>query len=467
MLAPVRRVLRSGVAAAVLGLAAPLAILQAQDAYPVVELRQINGTGGSTWASSARLSLDRDAFVVVFELGVDGRARILQPVSPRDDAYLTAKRPWYVPLPSVDAMFVQSHVMRTPTLVAFASDVAPDLSEFTSTGNRWDYMFAVPNGAERDMALRELATMLYGTPDMPYSVAESRIAPIIPLAAQRALSSCGYRVGAYGSAQFMDFLWDVFGPLHVWGTGRSSLVPWRNHNFVMAFDFPLGIWGNFSPLAFTRFTSSSLWNRFGTGCQGLQRLGFNQIAVVNDSILEQMRSQPVPPDAGPRGPHGTDGDTGVVPPGGMTRRADRLRGATTAAETATAGNAEAADALRREANLDLLQRAEVRALVARLAVQRASGAPTVAMNEALWDALRRAPVADNRSTGGFGGFGRASRSGGSSGIGSGGGSVGTAGSSSSAGSAGTSSAGRSSGGRSSSGRSGSGRGGSGRGDPFQ
>ena len=78
-------------------------VLTAQDAYPQVDVRQIRGTGVHSWANSARISIDRDAFVVVFEFGVDGRARVLYPETPKDNGFLKASRKWYVPLPSADA----------------------------------------------------------------------------------------------------------------------------------------------------------------------------------------------------------------------------------------------------------------------------------------------------------------------------------------------------------------------------
>lgn len=452
-----RRILQSLVLAAFV----PLHGVSAQTAYPEVEVRQILGSGVGTWSNSARVSLDRDAFVVVFELGADGRARIIYPESPRENGFMRASRNWYVPLPSVDAMFIQATTMRTPTVVAFASDLAPDLSEFTDEGRHWDYMFSIKDGVSRETTLRDLATLIFGDAEMPYSVSESRIAPTLPPSAQSALRTCGYQPGAYGTASYYEFLWSMFGPFYGWGYGANStafnavtFAPWSTSNFVNYYSFAS------ASSAFTRFASTGLWTRYGMTCDPLRQL------LATHVVLLPERNGPgtpadslMPRDSLKRGPHGRVGDVGIVP----ATEAARLERAG-AVKLAASELEVAVGSLTRQSNEEMVQRQEIASLLAQLRVMRALGKDNIDARDL--QAIRTFGTVERKGFGsGFNkSIGRASTStasGSSTAGSSGSGSSSSTGSSSSAGSEG--SAGSS--GRATETRGGTGRGGTGR-PPF-
>ncbi len=374
-LSPSMNVRLLAIAALLVASAAP-SVSQAQpQSFPKVEIRQDPGMGPGSpaWGAAARVRLDRDAFLVVIELGVDGRARVVFPESPREKAFVRASRNFLVPLPSADVMFVNVSQARRPTVVAFASDMAPDLSEFTRDGNRWDYQFAMEYDQSADDVIRDLATLIYGDPEMPYSVAQTRVAPVLSAFAQRALIDCGYSLGGLTSADFMDFLWDVYGPYQFYGVGgwgsrmNGSNVYWGYMG--SSYYMPFGT------TSFGRFTSRSLWNRYGAGCNGW---GFQRPFIV------ALNTPPVPVDMPPadslNGPKDKPKDrpadkpndkvdgVGIIPatPAAMQRREAKVT-------TLVAANAVANTKLSREAANDLLQRRDVASALQMLALQRVTG----------------------------------------------------------------------------------------------
>ncbi len=436
--------------------ATPLAPLSAQQAYPQVEVRQVMGSrGGEPWGGTARVDLDRDAFVVVLEIGADSRARVVFPETPRDRGFVRADRRLYVPLPSADVMFIRAQQARVPTIVAFASDVAPDLTAFAASRNRWEYQFAVDVSSRPEDAVRDLAMIIFGDPDMPYSVSQSAIAPSLSIDAQRMLASCGYNLGTPASADFYRFLWDMYGPFPL--SGSTTLPPvgassWYFGSGMSAFiPFPLH--------GFSRSTESTLWNAYGSMCDPLMRRRPLFMAVMpvlpvlpgDSSGVDTTGSKvPVPRDRQADGPPSTVDEVGIIPAAPAAARRDRI---TASSET----GAMRRTPLVREASEELIQRRDMADLVAR----RAAGAGDVAAN--------------GRRGGSGSGFGPVARSGRGStgstsradapargGSASSGGSSSARGSTAGSGSAGSSSAGRStetragSGGRSETGRPGTG-----------
>jgi hypothetical protein len=362
------------IAALLVASAAPSETQAQPQSFPKVEIRQDNGMGPGSpaWGAAARVKLDRDAFLVVVELGVDGRARVVFPESPREKAFVRATRNFLVPLPSADVMFVNTSYNRRPTVVAFASDMAPDLSEFTRYGHQWDYQFAMEYDQATDDVIRDLATLIYGDPEMPYSVAQTRVAPVLSAFAQRALIDCGYTLGGLTSADFMDFLWDVYGPYQFYGVGgwgsrmSGSNVYWGYMG--SSYYMPFGT------TSFGRFTSRSLWNRYGAGCNGW---GFQRpfIVALHQAPLSE-EPQPVDSLGLPEKPKDRTGDkpndkvdgVGIIPatPEEMKRREVKVT-------TLVAANAVANTKLSREAANDLLQRRDVAAALQMLAMQRVTG----------------------------------------------------------------------------------------------
>lgn len=364
--------------------APPLAgSLAAQEALPRAEIRQVMGGGTFAFSGTGRIKLDRDAFLVVFELGADGRARVLYPMTPRDRGFARADRAFYVPLPSADVPFIRASQLSVPVIVAFASDLQPDLSAFTESGRRWDYQYATDGNEPIESTLRGLAELLYGSADMPYSVATRELSPVLSSFAQRSLVSCGYRYGDGFSSNFNRFLWDLWGPLSLadasWRLDQIYReIQWSQWNY--------GGWGNVfgqSMFGFGRSTSGALWDQFGAVCDPIGR-DFRFIALTqpNQWVPQQggpdVPTVPGPTDRPGNAPPGTVTDVGIelATPADMSRRAGRVsRGAEALAEarvTASAG-AKARGALTRETTQDLVQRQEIERTMFLLTAQRAAG----------------------------------------------------------------------------------------------
>jgi len=403
-------------AVSLLGVGIPTAAISAQDAFPKIEVRQVADHGSRALGGSARVKLDRDAFVVVIELGVDGRARVVFPESPRVKAFVRAERTLDVPLPSADVMFVRTQRVSTPTIVAFASDVAPDLSAFTDNSSRWDFQYALDfNGRTAD-AVRDLATLIYGDPDMPHGVSKAHIAPVLSAFAQRQLLDCGFLLSGYPSVSFANFLWDLYGPwfIHAPLIGASYLR-WQD-------DGGLGSLMPFGLSAFARSTTRGLWDRYGAGCDGLRRAQPFTIAILEsggDSRYNadgvDTRGATVPPPRNRTGGDSVSTVDGVslVPasPAAIARRANAVTIAVNSAEGAVR------DAPVREAHEEMIQRAEVARMIALLASGTSQGRDV------------RGQLVRARSTGGSagnGGAGEVTRTGTTTG--SGGGSTGVGGS---------------------------------------
>ncbi len=408
----------------------PTAPVSAQDAFAKVEVRQVPDMGLRAWGNFARVKVDRDAFVVVIELGVDGRARIVFPASPRDKAFVRSERTLDVLLPSADVMFIRTQRVSTPTIVAFASDVAPDLSAFTDNSSRWDFQYALDFDG-RTFAVRDLATLIYGDPDMPYSVSRAHIAPVLSAFAQRQLLDCGFLLNGYPSVSFANFLWDVYGPWFI----RAPLfgASWQD-------DGGFGSLMPFGLSAFARSTTRGLWDRYGAGCDGLRRAQPFTIAILEsggDSRYNadgvDTRGATVPPPRNRTGGDSVSTVDGVslVPasPAAIARRANAVAKAVNSAE----GSLRAAPV--REAHEAMIQRAEVARMIALLASGASQG------RDASGQLVRARRTGGSAGNGGAGGVTRTGTTtlsgGGSTGVGgsAGGGSTSAGSGSSSAGEA--------------------------------
>lgn len=350
------------------------------DQLPTVTVRQVP-TGTRSWGGSARVMVDRDAFLTVIEVGADGRARVVFPATPRDRGFVRGGRAVYAPLPSADAMFVRTAAVRVPLVVAFASDVAPILTEFGTGRMRWDYQYAVPASGEPADVVAQLAELLYGSnasTSPVFGVAATRIAPVLNLASQRLLSSCGYQLGAMATGDFYQFLWDLYGP-YALGNGWSAA-------YGMSL-YDIGMWGlggwyvPFPWYAFTRSTDYRLWQTFGSVCDPLRRqpflLAFTNMpgrpgfprdpSFPNDTLLTQRpmpgdRELVRPPVIGDLGVDTTVriGDTPAPPAGTVT-------------EVLVADAPATREGATREAMDELVQRQEIERFMADLQMRRSLG----------------------------------------------------------------------------------------------
>ncbi len=421
---------RSATLALAGALLSPIASVIAQDALPKVRLTQMVDPQWG-FGSEARVRLDRDAFLIVFEFGADGRARLVYPESPRDSPYTVGGTSVLASLPSADAMFVRTASIRIPSLVALASDLAPDLSSFTAEGRVWDFDYEIPRGTTRVEMIRALAAIIYGGEDMPYSFELQELAPQLSAFAVNTLNSCGHIFGSEISPQFNSFLWQAFGPYALGAFPRGGVSPWFS---TVGGGSRFGLF----PLGFRRHVNSGLWGRFGAGCQPLNRQ--RPFYIVDNRPTPQdtpgenpddMRLIPVPTDRDPNAPPATIPGVGITPatPLPKAARAQPVKDA-----VAKASDQKPLPLVRTEAN-GLVQRAQVVEFIRRLTIEQQMGvSPSVAAGNA-W--ARRGPNSGSSSSGQFYGRRRASASGsGSSGVGSkgsAGGSEGSVGSGSSSG----------------------------------
>jgi hypothetical protein len=376
MCARTTRFRRSGrlVLAAAVAVTLGPAVAAAQAQLPVVQVRQVMGGGSFSFGSTGRAELDRDAFLVVFELGADNRARVLYPGSPRDRGFARADRPVYVPLPSADAAFIRTAELSIPQILAFASDVAPDLSAFTRDGRRWDYQYAISGRQALELTVAELAELLYGSADMPFSIGSRALTPQLPSMAQRQLASCGFVSNGWLAPDFNRFLWDVWGPVSMAETAWRLDQRYRDLQW-----FGLGQAAHFLPLSwslFSRSTTPELWNRFGIGCDALQPYrGFvavrpTPVPLPPGGTMPDDEAVPPPSDRELR-PPGTVGDVGLVPasPQAMARR----EAAASRVATARQEPWQARRPLTRESTEALVRRTEIAATMAILTAERAAG----------------------------------------------------------------------------------------------
>ncbi len=359
----------------------------AQDALPVVRLSQMPGTGNAGFGGAASVRLDRDAFLVVLEIGADHRARIVYPASPKDRGFARADRIVRVPLPSADAAFIRTAELRVPEIVAFASDMAPDLAAFTENGKWWDYQFSVMPGAGLEETVRGIAELIYGSADMPYSVATRRVFAQVPTFAYSALQSCGYNMNSPYSDRFNQFLWQSFGPVSVLETNWMIEQRYRNFQWEGPFWFMAAMLPN---SYFSRSINMGLWNTFGAVCDPL-RGQFRYLDMVNLAYNPGVPVTPPGeegPEDGPEVPPPADRDGEVKPPvvpgveivpaspRDMQRRAESVTRVATARNEAMRGGQQALEArgpLTRESNYDMVKRQEIATVMAYLSAQRARG----------------------------------------------------------------------------------------------
>ncbi len=420
--------LRQGASVALLGwLISPIAAAGAQDALPKVRLTQMVdaqwGYGNDAWAR-----LDRDAFLVILEFGADGRARIVYPESPRDSPFTEAGNAVQAQLPSADAMFVRVARVHVPTLVAIASDLAPDLSTFTSTGNTWDFDYDIPRGISRNQMVRALAAIMFGGEGMPYSFELRDIAPQLSNFAVGALNSCGYLFASEISPSFNNFLWQTFGPQPVGFFGGGGFSPW----LATAGG---GVRFGLFPLGFRRYVDAGLWGRFGAGCEPLARqryfyaIGERGPGEIPPDNGDEVALAPLPKDRDPLGRPPVVPDVGieVASPAEQARRGALVKDA--------AGNlvAQKPTAPVRSEAEQLVQRSQVLDFVRRLSVQQSlgfDGNRVAAQNAGRRPVQRRGAGSSGR----VGGVQRTSAGGSGAGVGSSGGSSGSGSSGGSAGS---------------------------------
>lgn len=454
---------RRGLSVALLAaLISPVATAAAQDLLPRVEVRQVGDLRWG-WNNEARVKLDRDAFLVVVEFGADGRLRVVYPQRPDQSAYTKSNRPIYAELPSSDAMFIRASWVRVPTVIAFASDVAPDLSSFSSDGKTWEFEYNVADNAGEREVVNALAEVLYGSMDMPFSIATTRSAPMLSAFAISTLNSCGYPLGGNIANDFNNFLWELYGPIAI-GSRRFQFGDygsnWNRNLFLSTYmPFPFS--------SFQRSINGGLWNRYGAGCPGLsQQAPLYFIASVDRPVsppTDSIGDVTPPKDRDGKPPKVVD-DVELVPasPAAIERRSSAVKNAATKVATATGGDNGVAQ---RSERSELVQRSQVAQAIAMLNARNALGMDgTNARSNQRRGWVR---TATSGGSGGYGGSGTITRA---SGSGSGGGSTGVGTSSGSGGSSSVgsgASSGASRGGEGRAGTTGSGRGGTGRPDPSQ
>ena len=156
-------------------------------------------------------SVDRDAYVALFEVGTDGRVRIIYPRTPRD---ALLQRGGTTQRVLAGAGFYPDSPMsrQIPYVFAIASYKPFDLSEF-GNGKRWRYQLtsSSANARNPEHTIRSIATMMFDeedpeiTADYLYFATRSQVRQAYALRALDACSGSGWN-----SLSFSDIGTDIF-----------------------------------------------------------------------------------------------------------------------------------------------------------------------------------------------------------------------------------------------------------------
>jgi hypothetical protein len=171
---------------------------------PHLRLAQRIGADGAG-QPTVTLQVDRDAFLVVLEVGVDGRLRLVHPASPSDAPMVAAGTSVPVRLPSFAAQGfdastgMPSAAVRTmvpePFVVAFASDVGAKLDLFGAGDGGWRYQFVVDAALTPPVLAEQLAARLFEA-GVPFSVETAVLSPPLTSAAAFRLAQQYVQCGA-------------------------------------------------------------------------------------------------------------------------------------------------------------------------------------------------------------------------------------------------------------------------------
>lgn len=157
-------------------------------------------------------SVDRDAYVALFEVGTDGRVRVIYPRAPKDQR-MTAGGEVYRAMAG-GGFYPDSPFARlVPYVFAIASFEPLDLREF-GYGSRWRYQLAAGGTRARnpEYTITSIAGVVLGSPDAPYAADYlyfATRAQVQRAYALRALDAC-YGLGWNSDISFADLGSDAF-----------------------------------------------------------------------------------------------------------------------------------------------------------------------------------------------------------------------------------------------------------------
>ena len=178
---------------------------------------QVPALLGSLSSTQVQFAVDRMAHAVAFEVGPDGRARILFPASP---AHATLVMPgaryqvqaWRTRTFQPGFSFVRGGARgHVPYVVVLVSEAAPDLTGF-GRGSRWRTQLPIEGPADVDDVTPALGKLLFGDEDADYAADYAYLSPPLGLAQQRFLAECAVRGRGARDYQFYRDVWGVFDP---------------------------------------------------------------------------------------------------------------------------------------------------------------------------------------------------------------------------------------------------------------
>lgn len=176
-------------------------------------------------------SVDRDAYVAVFEVGTDGRIRVIYPRSPRENLLVRAGAPQRV-LAGAGFYPDGPGARQVPYVFAVASFRPFDLSEF-GNGRRWQYQLASVGHQTKspELTIRRVAELLFGESDAEIAADYLYFATgaqVRRASALRALDRCNG--SAWDGVSFSDIgtdyffsnyfvpLWELYVPFGGWSS---------------------------------------------------------------------------------------------------------------------------------------------------------------------------------------------------------------------------------------------------------
>lgn len=255
------------------------------------------------------ISVERDAYLAAFEVGRDGRMRVLYPRSPKDDGRVKGRKAVSVMPWSYDLFGMSVSPTEVPYVVALASDRPIDLSRF-GTGKSWQYRVRMDGAWQADVTMENVGRLVQSDPTQRFSGDYGYVAPRIPASTQLALSRCMSLSTFAMGRDSRDYwlyrdLWMSFGPRD--GYWFGSAATWLGWGF-----------SGFAPMI---FPSMGAWPTRGGGCTQSIRTPSYAFAPIT---MPLSQTPVAPPSDSTTKPDSAGGTTGTS--AGRTIAIEQARG---------------------------------------------------------------------------------------------------------------------------------------------
>ena len=181
---------------------------------PAVEIWSPVGTAamlGTSASATSYFSVDQPAYATAFEVGRDGRLRVLFPATPQASGLVLPGARY--PLTAWRAQLANGFAVggRTvPFTFVLVSEDRPDLSRF-GRGKQWRYQVRLEGTTQPDFVIERVAETLYPGEDREYAVDYAFVPPRVDVGGQMLMAQCGLRTNVdHRDYAFYQDLWSVF-----------------------------------------------------------------------------------------------------------------------------------------------------------------------------------------------------------------------------------------------------------------